>query len=118
MSTEARRVAAMNLVPSPLPGDLGAGAVDSLRGGSTGPAADVVRADPPFRMSGWGHDELVGDSRWGFGQPPKGSANFAWVQHILSALAPRGCAVVLLAHGAARSARGDEKQIRQRRVDT
>lgn len=117
-SAEARRVAAMNLVLNSLTGDLGTGAVDSLRDGSTGLAADVVLANPPFKMSGWGHDELVGDPRWSFGQPPKASANFAWVQHILSELSPRGRAVVLLADGAARSTRGDEKQIRQRMVES
>ncbi|MEU8641857.1 N-6 DNA methylase [Streptomyces sp. NPDC048674] len=117
-STEARRVAAMNLVLNLLHGDLGAGPVDSLRGGSTGLDADVVLANPPFKMSGWGHDELVGDPRWSFGQPPKSSANFAWVQHILSELSPRGRAVVLLADGAGKSTRGDERQIRQRMVET
>lgn len=117
ISTEARRVAAMNLTLNSLPGDLGTSAVDSLRGGSTGLAADVVLANPPFKMPGWGHDELVGDPRWSFGQPPKGSANFAWVQHILSELSPRGRAVVLLADGAGRSTRGEEKQIRQRMVE-
>ncbi|MET9119849.1 N-6 DNA methylase [Streptomyces sp. NPDC004528] len=117
-SAEARRVAAMNLVLNSLTGDLGTGAVDSLRDGSTGLAADVVLANPPFKMSGWGHDELVGDPRWSFGQPPKASANFAWVQHILSELSPRGRAVLLLADGAARSTRGDEKQIRQRMVES
>ncbi|WP_260333990.1 HsdM family class I SAM-dependent methyltransferase [Streptomyces beigongshangae] len=117
-STGARRVAAMNLVLNSLQGDLGAGSVDSLRGGSIGLAADVVLANPPFRMSGWGHDELVGDPRWSFGQPPRSSANFAWVQHILSELAPRGRAVVLLASGAGKSTRGDERQIRQRMVES
>ncbi|MGX5188244.1 HsdM family class I SAM-dependent methyltransferase [Streptomyces avermitilis] len=118
ISTVARRVAAMNLVLNSLPGDLGVGAVDSLRGGSMGMSADVVLANPPFKMSGWGHDELVGDPRWSFGQPPRGSANFAWVQHILSELSPRGRAVVLLADGAAKSTRGDEQQIRQRMVES
>ena len=28
--------------------------------------------------------------RWEFGVPPKGNANFAWVQHFLYHLAPRG----------------------------
>lgn len=117
ISTEARRVAAMNLTLNSLPGDLGTGAVDSLRGGPTGLAADVVLANPPFKMPGWGHDELVGDPRWCFGQPPRASANFAWVQHVLSELSPSGRAVVLLAEGATRSSRGEEAQIRQRMVE-
>jgi type I restriction enzyme M protein len=118
ISAEARRVAAMNLVLNSVSADLGVGAVDSLRGGSTGLAADVVLANPPFKMPGWGYGELIGDRRWSLGQPSKGSANYAWVQHVLSELSPQGRAVVLLADGAARSTRSDEKQIRQRIVET
>ncbi len=118
ISASARRAAAMNLVLNSVPGELGAAAVDSLRDGPTGLAADVVVSNPPFRMPGWGHEELMGDHRWSLGQPPRGSANFAWVQHILNELAPGGRAVVLLADGAAKSTRGEERQIRQRLVET
>jgi type I restriction enzyme M protein len=32
------------------------------------------------------------DVRWQFGVPPKGNANFAWVQHFIHHLAPQGMA--------------------------
>jgi hypothetical protein len=32
-------------------------------------------------MSDWGGENLRLDVRWQFGFPPKGNANFAWVQH-------------------------------------
>ena len=49
---------------------------------------DYVMANPPFNIKDWARDES--DPRWCFGVPPAGNANFAWIQHILSKLAPRG----------------------------
>ena len=37
--------------------------------------------------------------RWPNGTPPKGNANFAWVQHIVHHLAPAGVAGFVLANG-------------------
>ena len=37
--------------------------------------------------------------RWQFGVPPKGNANFAWVQHFIHHLAPQGMAGFVLANG-------------------
>ena len=37
--------------------------------------------------------------RWPNGAPPKGNANFAWVQHIVHHLAPAGVAGFVLANG-------------------
>jgi hypothetical protein len=34
--------------------------------------------------------------RWQFGVPPKGNANFAWVQHFIHHLAPHGMAGIPL----------------------
>jgi len=39
------------------------------------------------------------DVRWQFGVPPKGNANFAWVQHFIRHLAPHGMADFVLANG-------------------
>ena len=41
------------------------------------------------------------DVRWQFGVPPKGNANFAWVQHFIHLLAPIGMAGFVLANGPA-----------------
>ena len=54
--------------------------------------ADFILANPPFNVSDWGGDRLADDKRWQYGVPPKGNANFAWVQHIVHHLAPAGMA--------------------------
>ena len=46
----------------------------------------------PFNVSDWSGDRLVDDKRWRYGVPPKGNANFAWVQHMVHHLAPKGVA--------------------------
>ena len=42
--------------------------------------ADFILANPPFNVSDWGGERLAEDRRWKYGVPPKGNANFAWVQ--------------------------------------
>ena len=76
---------------------------------------DYVLANPPFNIKDWARDEH--DPRWRFGVPPAGNANFAWVQHILSKLAPRGQAGVVMANGSMSSNSGAEKEIRERIVE-
>ncbi len=49
---------------------------------------DYVMANPPFNIKDWARDER--DPRWRFGVPPASNANFGWIQHILSKLAPGG----------------------------
>lgn len=61
--------------------------------------ADYILADPPFNISDCGGERLADDQRWRHGTPPKGNANFGWLQHILHHLAPRGTAGVALANG-------------------
>lgn len=43
---------------------------------------DFVMANPPFNLKNWGGDKLQEDVRWRYGVPPKGNANFAWMQHM------------------------------------
>ena len=50
--------------------------------------ADYVLANSPFNDSDWFRKD--DDVRWQFGVPPKGNANFAWVQHFIHHLAPQG----------------------------
>ena len=52
--------------------------------------ADFILANPPFNLSGWGQERLLGDVRWKYGTPPAGNANFAWLQHMIWHLAPNG----------------------------
>ncbi|MCV7101084.1 N-6 DNA methylase [Mycobacterium palustre] len=76
---------------------------------------DYVMANPPFNVKDWARDEE--DSRWRFGVPPAGNANFAWIQHILAKLAPGGKAGVVMANGSMSSNSGGEGAIRARIVD-
>ncbi|OBG26502.1 type I restriction-modification system subunit M [Mycobacterium sp. 852002-51057_SCH5723018] len=76
---------------------------------------DYVMANPPFNIKDWARDTR--DPRWRFGIPPAGNANFAWIQHILSKLAPGGKAGVVMANGSLSSNAGGEGDIRARIVD-
>lgn len=71
---------------------------------------DYVLANPPFNIKDWARDEQ--DPRWCFGVPPAGNANFAWIQHILSKLAPRGKAGVVMTNGSMSSSMSGESGIR------
>jgi type I restriction enzyme M protein len=75
--------------------------------------ADVVLANPPFNISDWGGDRLGMDPRWVYGAPPVGNANFAWLQHMASKLAPRGSAGIVLANRSMSSKQSGEREIRR-----
>ncbi len=75
--------------------------------------ADYILANPPFNVSEWGGERLRSDRRWEFGVPPVGNANFAWVQHFLHHLAPRGIAGFVLANGSMSSNQSGEGEIRK-----
>ena len=51
--------------------------------------------------------------RWTYGTPPKGNANFAWVQHFIHHLAPDGMAGFVLANGSMSSNQSGEGDIRR-----
>ncbi len=75
--------------------------------------ADFILANPPFNVSDWGGELLTDDKRWRFGTPPPGNANFAWVQHIVHHLAPKGVAGFVLANGSMSSQQSGEGIIRR-----
>ena len=79
--------------------------------------ADFILANPPFNVSNWGGERLVEDQRWRYGVPPKGNANFAWVQHMIHHLAPRGVAGFVLANGSMSSNQSGEGEIRKNLVE-
>ncbi len=79
--------------------------------------ADFILANPPFNVSDWGGERLAEDKRWRYGVPPKGNANFAWVQHMVHHLAPRGVAGFVLANGSMSSNQSGEGEIRRRLVE-
>nr|WP_239109967.1 N-6 DNA methylase [Streptomyces anulatus] len=115
---EARRAAAMNLMLHGLHHDLGEGAVDSLRTTPVNLLADTVLVNPPLNAKDWQGGELIEDLPWSLGTPPKGNANFAWVQHALNRLSSEGRAVVLLPDSATRSLNTAETHIRRRLVES
>ena len=79
--------------------------------------ADYILANPPFNVSDWGGERLRENQRWEHGVPPAGNANFAWVQHFLYHLAPRGIAGFVLANGSMSSSQSGEGEIRKNIVE-
>ena len=79
--------------------------------------ADFILANPPFNVKDWGGDRLRDDKRWGFGVPPIGNANFAWVQQFLHHLSPRGIAGFVLANGSMSSNQSGEGEIRKNIIE-
>lgn len=79
--------------------------------------ADFVLANPPFNDSDWSGEILQSDARWKYGTPPTGNANFAWVQHFLYHLAPKGVAGFVLAKGSLTSKTSGEDVIRKELIE-
>nr|WP_010530036.1 N-6 DNA methylase [Lentibacillus jeotgali] len=63
---------------------------------------DRVIANPPFSLKNWGHEEVETDEygRFLFGLPPTDRGDYAFVQHMYSALNARGKAGIVLPLGA------------------
>ncbi len=79
--------------------------------------ADYVLANPPFNDSDWRGELLRDDRRWVYGVPPASNANFAWVQHFVSHLAPTGIAGFVLANGSMSANQSGEGEIRKAIVE-
>ena len=79
--------------------------------------ADFIMANPPFNLSDWGADKLKDDVRWKYGLPPAGNANFAWMQHMIFHLAPRGRIGLVLANGSLSSQSSGEGEIRKKIIE-
>ncbi len=112
------RLAKMNMAIRGIDANLGDTWGDSFRDNKHKDLkADYVLANPPFNDSDWGGKELANDARWKYGTPPPGNANFAWVQHFLHHLSPRGVAGFVLANGSMSSQSSGEGEIRQALVE-
>lgn len=110
------RMARMNLAIHGITGNLGPTWGDTFaRDLHPDLQADYVLANPPFNIKDWARRE--DDARWRYGVPPAGNANYAWLQHIISKLAPKGQAGVVLANGSMSTNSGGEGQIRARIVE-
>ncbi len=79
--------------------------------------ADYVMANPPFNIKDWWHEKLENDVRWKYGTPPKGNANFAWIQHMLHHLNDQGSMALLLANGSMSSNTNNEGEIRKALIE-
>lgn len=79
--------------------------------------ADFIMANPPFNWKGLKIDQLQDDVRWKYGTPPANNANFAWIQHMIHHLAPKGKIGLVLANGALSSQSSGEGEIRRRIIE-
>ncbi len=111
-----RRLAVMNLAIRGIEADFGPEHADTFRR-DVHPdlRADYVIANPPFNDSDWFRKD--DDVRWQYGVPPKGNANFAWVQHFIHHLAPKGMAGFVLANGSMSSNQSGEGDIRRALIE-
>jgi type I restriction enzyme M protein len=79
--------------------------------------ADYIIANPPFNQSDWGQELLQNDPRWQYGLPPANSANYAWMQHMIYHLSPKGIMGIVLANGSLSSNTSGEGEIRKNLVE-
>ena len=111
-----RRLAVMNLAIRGIEADIGKEHADTFRNVQHPDLrADYVLANPPFNDSDWHRKD--DDVRWKYGVPPKGNANFAWVQHFIHHLAPDGMAGFVLANGSMSSNQSGEGEIRKALIE-
>lgn len=112
------RLAKMNLAIRGIEADLGPEPADTFhRDLHPDLKADFVLANPPFNLKDWGGERLAEDTRWKFGRPPAGNANYAWIQHMIHHLAPRGFAGFVLANGSMSSNASGEGEIRKAMIE-
>ena len=111
------RLAKMNLAIRGIEGQIAHG--DSFHNDSRPDLkADFILANPPFNVSDWGGERLTEDQRWHYGVPPKGNANFAWVQHMVHHLSPNGSVGFVLANGSMSSNQSNEGSIRKNLIES
>lgn len=80
--------------------------------------ADYILANPPFNIKDWGGDKLKDDIRWKYGIPPSGNANYGWIQHMISKLAPNtGIAGFVMANGTMSTSSSGEGEIRKNIIE-
>jgi len=77
---------------------------------------DYVIANPPFNVSDYSINKAE-THKWKYGIPPMGNANYAWLQHFASKLAPYGTAGIVLSNGSMSSDIATEGQIRREMIE-
>ena len=112
----ARRFALMNFALRGIEADIGKEHADAFRHDlHPDLRADYILAGPQFNDTDWFRKD--DDVRWQFGVPPKGNANFAWMQHFIHHLAPQGMAGFVLANGSMSSNQSGEGDIRRALIE-
>ncbi len=108
------KLAKMNLAIRGIDNNLGPHQGDTFTNDlHKGERFDFILANPPFNVKNWNGDKLREDARWQYGVPPVGNANYAWIEHIISKLAPDGKAGFVLANGALSTSTKEEYAIRK-----
>lgn len=79
-----------------------------------GETFDFILTNPAFNIA----DQAIAQRSWRFGTPPRHNANFAWLQHVVEKLAPRGRAAVLMPSMAGWVTGNREAEIRRRMVES
>lgn len=111
------KLAKMNLAIRSIDGNLGKFAADTFHEDlHKDLKADFILANPPFNIRDWGQEKLIDDPRWKFGIPPKGNANYGWIEHMVSKLSVTGKAAIIFANGSL-SAGGQEAEIRKKLLE-
>lgn len=77
--------------------------------------ADYILANPPFNISDY--TLIQDDVRWKYGIPPQNNANYAWIEHMISKLSPRGVAGFVLANGSMSTTTKAEAEIRKNIIE-
>lgn len=78
---------------------------------------DVILANPPYSIKKWDRDAWSCD-KWGrntLGTPPQGRADYAFQQHILASLTPKGRSAALWPHGVL--FRNEEQAMRSKMIE-
>ncbi len=115
-NADTRRMALMNLAIRGIEANLGESHADTFTN-DLHPTlkADFILANPPFNYKSWGREKLLDDVRWKYGVPDN-NGNFAWIQHMIHHLAPKGKIGLVMANGAL-TARGADGRIREAIVE-
>ncbi|WP_315080564.1 class I SAM-dependent DNA methyltransferase [uncultured Clostridium sp.] len=110
------RLCKMNLAIRGLDGNLGERDADTFGNDlHKNLRADYILANPPFNISDY--TLMQDDVRWKHGIPPQNNANYAWIEHMISKLSPRGIAGFVLANGSMSTTTKAEAEIRKNIIE-
>ncbi len=77
---------------------------------------DCVVCQPPFSIREWGYEQVMEDSRFHRGIPPRSQGDFAFITQVVESLNDQGKALMILAPGAL-FREGREGEIRKKLIE-